>query len=101
MLDTQLLEGLVTLVGLLDAATGLGEFTVTSVNDGVHKSGSLHYNGKAVDLRSKTLPAAKVELAVREFKRNNPGFDLIWESRGLPNEHLHLEFDPQHANNGG
>jgi len=67
---------------------------VTSVIDGVHKSGSAHYSGRAVDLRSHELqdPArAQVALAAAL----GPDFDVVLEGVGTPGAHIHVEFDPK------
>ncbi len=73
---------------------------VTSLNDSKHSSGSLHYTGRAVDLRTKhlqpgvlqgirrdTVPAVFAKLR----ERLEPlGFDVVLES-----DHIHVEFDPK------
>jgi len=66
--------------------------TVTSMVDGQHKKGSLHYLGAAVDLRTSDLSpdaarfwASEVMITLDPF-----GFDVILES-----DHLHIEFDPK------
>jgi len=78
---------------------GGGKMTVTSCNDSKHKVGSLHYLGRAVDIRFNALsgitPADRVKLA--RLVRNALGaeFDVLHEYIGTDNEHLHLEWDPK------
>jgi hypothetical protein len=71
-----------------------GEFVVTSVNDGKHRQGSLHYEGLAFDIRTWALKtAADKEHALRELKRAlGPDYDVILEA-----DHIHIEFDPKEA----
>ncbi len=63
----------------------------TSVTEGKHSRGSLHYVGAACDLRTRHL--APPELA--SFVRNLRGalteeFDVVAES-----DHIHIEFQPK------
>ena len=69
---------------------------ITSANDGTHKPDSFHYAGRAVDLRSKTLPRASRDRAVAQL-RNALGteFDVLLEDPGGANEHVHVEHDPK------
>ena len=95
----RLLEGLVVLCRLFDQYS-VSDLTITSGTDGVHKKGSFHGTGRAVDVRSKTLPPAKVEAVVRAFRATEDAdFDLLWEFPGQANEHLHLEYDPKPQGN--
>lgn len=72
------------------------EFVVTSVKDGRHMHGSLHYEGMAMDVRSKSIPADKrVECRDRMKESLGDEFDVLLEQAGTPNEHLHVEFDPK------
>lgn len=98
-LDVNLLHGLLNLASIMETELDLSSITVTSVNDGVHKVGSLHYAGKAVDIRSKIYDRLKLGKVVERFKGlYDSDFDLIWESQGKDNEHLHLEYDPGNRN---
>lgn len=69
---------------------------ITSVVDGVHMTGSLHYDGQAIDYRSKNIPTTELKQAILRECREVLGenYDFILESLGKPNEHFHLEFDP-------
>jgi len=100
VLTDGLLLGVLGLAHVMHGVLGARVLVITSVNDGKHKPGSLHYSGNAVDIRSKTWPRDKVLECVQTFKQSPDGsrYDLIFESVGTPNEHLHLEFDPQHQN---
>lgn len=70
------------------------EATVTSANDGQHKSGSLHYEGFALDFRIKDFQGNKTALAVEVADALGSDFDVVLEDLGKPNEHLHVEYDP-------
>jgi len=79
----------------------LMETVVTAVWDDpklkIHKLKSKHYEGLAVDFRTKNLMNESLKLLVfNEVKKQlSPlGFDVILESLGKENEHLHLEYDP-------
>ena len=65
------------------------EVTVTSGKDGIHSKNSLHYVGRAIDIRTRDMKlpaytARKLKIALG----NN--FDVILES-----DHIHIEFDPK------
>lgn len=100
VLTSDLLLGLIGFAHIMETTCGAKILTITSVNDGVHKPGSLHYNGNAVDIRSKVFKHELVEKAVSLFRSSpdGPRYDLLFEAPGTPNEHLHLEFDPKHTN---
>lgn len=68
---------------------------VTSINDGKHSDLSLHYEGYAFDLRTKDFQGDGLALrdAIAEALGRN--FDVVLESIGKPNEHLHVEYDPK------
>jgi len=74
------------------------ELVVTSVTDGQHRRGSLHYQGLAADLRVHGLPG---ERSVREGMAREIGealgvdFDVVYEGHGTPGAHVHLEFQPK------
>lgn len=89
--------------GLSRAASALGGYgpvTVTSVLDGKHMEGSLHYEGRAADLRSKHIPLNLLDEALSHLKASlGPDWDVIVERRGhrgpSGNEHFHIEFQPR------
>ncbi len=69
------------------------ETWITSLNDGKHKEGSFHYKFLAVDLRSKDHldPTMWYEKIKRTLA---PQYQVIFEDKGGPNEHIHIEYDP-------
>lgn len=69
---------------------------ITSCMDGIHGKRSCHYRLAALDFRSKDFPdlTSKQAWVAAMRAELGPGFDVILESVGAPNEHFHLEFDP-------
>ena len=64
---------------------------VTSGKDGVHKKGSLHYQGKAADLRTRYFVSSTLQSVVFDLKTYLTNeFDVVLEK-----DHIHLEFDPK------
>lgn len=64
---------------------------ITSIRDGVHKTNSLHYKGRAIDLRTRDLtdlqrPEFHFELA----NAVGSDYDVVLEK-----DHVHLEYDPK------
>ena len=69
------------------------EALITSINDARHSKTSLHYDGKAVDLRSRWFSHPENVLALcKDALGNNPDIDLILES-----DHFHMEYQPQRS----
>lgn len=70
---------------------------ITSANDSKHGANSLHYKGKALDLRTKHVRDGITKTAIVDKIKDalGPQFDIVLESLGLDNEHLHIEFDPK------
>lgn len=70
---------------------------ITSLFDGVHGEHTLHKrDGKcrAVDFRTKQLTQIDKELMIPTIKDAlGDSYDVIFESLGEPNEHLHIEYD--------
>lgn len=68
---------------------------VTSGNDSQHSPTSLHYLGRAVDLRTKHLLPGQPEIVADTLRRalGHLGFDVVFEGRGTDSEHIHLELD--------
>jgi hypothetical protein len=68
-------------------------FVVTSgaEPDPVHKTNSLHYSGKAIDIRIREWPKDMAEEVTRRLKKilDIVGFDVVLEGN-----HIHLEYDP-------
>ncbi len=84
------------------------ELIITSVNDSNHGYGSLHFSGGAFDARTKHIDNTKMKAAyglsaldvkhrIWDAIRKNLGveFDVLFEFIGLPNEHIHIEFQPK------
>jgi|TARA_Y100000310_G_scaffold291014_2_gene318622 hypothetical protein len=67
------------------------EVEITSVIDGKHSRGSLHYAGAAADIRSRDIPENQREpIKIKCKAALGPDFDLVLEG-----SHYHLEFDPK------
>ena len=70
------------------------ELVLTSVVEGSHSAGSLHYRGDAIALRTKGVGAAHVIFA--ELRATLTGdYDVLFENAGGVNEHIHLEYQPK------
>lgn len=68
----------------------------TSVRDGIHSDTSLHYWGRAIDLRSRDLTnRQKEDILVALVNQLGDDFDVLLEGRNTPNEHYHIEYDPE------
>lgn len=67
------------------------DFVITSVIDGEHMEGSLHYVGHAFDLR---LPANSTTPVIIEELTTSLGgdFDVVLEET-----HIHIEYQPKEA----
>jgi len=70
--------------------------TITSGMDGQHMENSKHYVGLAEDYRTKDVPK-NLKYSMFNEVRNILGSDyqVIFEYENLPNEHLHIEYDPK------
>lgn len=63
---------------------------ITSGSDGEHKVGSLHYEGKALDFRTRTVPAGALDSLVAAIRlRLGDNYDVVLEK-----DHIHVEYDP-------
>ena len=69
------------------------ECVITSGNDGSHKEGSLHYSGKALDLRTWNLHGREVQVCAELKKALGDEYDVILEGGTQP--HIHVEHDPK------
>lgn len=81
-------------IGLADGiyrANGL-RLVVTSLTDGEHMQNSLHYSGKAVDLRTRSVPHDLLRSVHGSLVTvlDPMGYDVILEQ-----DHIHIEFDPK------
>lgn len=66
------------------------DVVVTSIIDGDHMIGSLHYNGYAADLGLHNVPTGDLQIIIDMLKNSlGPQWDVIFEQN-----HIHIEFDP-------
>lgn len=69
------------------------ELTITSVVEGKHSRGSIHYQGMAFDCRISNLsPAAPIMVRDAIKKALGYDFDVVLES-----DHIHCEWQPKDA----
>ena len=70
------------------------ELVVTSLNDGNHMEGSLHFEGRAADFRTWNIPSRMLKTRLVEDLRKQlgPRYDVVVEK-----DHIHLEWDPKEA----
>lgn len=86
----ELVLAIVIADGIWQAHTSV-EMVVTSVMDGTHGRGSLHYVGAAFDIRTRNLAAAQVpELVGLLRKALGEDYDVVQEST-----HVHVEYQPK------
>lgn len=70
---------------------------VTSLGEGTHGKNSRHGVGQAVDFRSKHVDNSENKHAIIAIlKECMPFCDVILENEGQDNEHVHVEYDPEH-----
>lgn len=73
---------------------------VTSLNDGTHMTGSLHYKNLAFDVRTRDLTPAEASTLLEKAKRmlDSQGYDTLAEGAGTPGStgtHIHCEYQPK------
>jgi len=69
------------------------ECVITSVTDGAHSYGSLHYSGAAVDIRTRHLSEGQKRAVHSRIKSAlNSEYDVVLEKT-----HIHIEFQPKRA----
>lgn len=67
------------------------EMVITSVLDGIHSNNSLHYVGRAFDIRVWIYTEYQIKMLMLELKKVlGNGYDIIFEE-----DHIHIEFDPK------
>ncbi len=67
------------------------DLIITSMLDGQHMEGSLHYRGRAVDFRTRHLAQPDRALAANRLRLAlGPEYDVV-----LEDTHIHVEFDPK------
>jgi len=86
------------------AKAGTPLLTITAGIEGQHANGgagtcpSGHYDGRAVDLRTKTLLAGQAPAVVKMLTAAlGPDFFVLHENIGGANEHAHVEWRPAGA----
>ncbi|MEE9413349.1 MAG: hypothetical protein V3V22_09900 [Methylococcales bacterium] len=62
---------------------------ITSARDGRHMISSLHFSGKAIDLRTRDMGGKEKKVVEALKKKLGTSFDIVLES-----DHIHLEYDP-------
>lgn len=73
------------------------KMVVTSTKEGIHKQGSLHYQGLAVDLRTRHVDDNVLEKIVEEIKNQLTIVDIRFQTI-LELTHIHIEFDRRYSN---
>ena len=93
----ELLLGLMVVNDVFRAAGH--DCVITSLFEGKHGANTLHQRDglcRAADIRTKMLPPEIVPNMLVEMKANlGQDYDLVYESAGTPNEHMHMEYDPK------
>lgn len=69
--------------------------TITSANDSKHGERSLHFQGRALDFRTKDFAGDKHQLLAELKEALGENFDVVLEALGEANEHVHVEYDPK------
>lgn len=69
------------------------DLVITSINDGQHAIDSRHYRNEAIDIRSHNFidEAQKLMFAMHLQDWLGPKFRVLFENKGLPNEHFHVQ----------
>jgi hypothetical protein len=84
---------------VINVANELGwtkDMVITSGNDSGHSKLSWHYEGRALDIRTHHLTLPQKTALINALRAKlGPNYDIILESLGLANEHLHLEYQPR------
>jgi hypothetical protein len=97
------------LPGIDDIYLGIAgrECWVTSGKDGRHSWASLHYSGSALDLRTRDLEIAVIDLLVAALKGFlGADWDVVYHPYESPEKpgHIHVEYQPKRPmlpRNGG
>lgn len=85
-------KNLVIAAAIANVAEILGvSLVITSGTDSVHKTGSKHYTGEALDMRISNIPEALLPKVLAMLSaRLGKGYEVIKEA-----DHAHLEYDPK------
>ena len=90
-------KNLIIAAACANAAEEMGiTVIITSGNDSKHMRGSKHYDGNALDIRSKNLDEnIKPVFLKNVLRRLGSSYEGFLENDGMHNEHYHFEFDPK------
>lgn len=66
------------------------ELVITSAHDGKHMDGSLHYVGRAIDVRTWACKGHENDVIAKVKAKVGPGYDIVVEA-----DHIHCEWDPK------
>jgi len=69
------------------------EAVITSGIEGTHKENSKHYQGEAVDLRSREYTEEQAVYLMTWIKNRFPSCDVVDERETA--SHIHIEYDPK------
>lgn len=90
-LKPEMVLGLMILERLWGVLGFDSDLVVTSGVDGKHSPNSLHYKGRALDIRTRDLTPEQKSLLTAELKKcAGDEYDIVLEET-----HLHFEFDPK------
>jgi len=92
----RLLDLMAAVGNVAQALTSPAEVWITSGMDSLHSPNSLHYALRAIDVRTKNFPTpqAKLDFVAALRVELGPDYDVLLESIGQPQEHVHIEHDP-------
>jgi len=80
-------------VNIAAAVLGPYEATVTSAVDGKHSPTSLHYDGRAIDIRTRDQAVGEVVMFLAAIREHLPDdYDVVDEG-----SHIHIEWQPKYA----
>src|SRR5690606_29818565 len=86
LLDPRLEAQLPTICRIYEQYAGFPP-TITCGREGTHLPNSLHYEGRAIDLRTRDLSASqKLEIRAALAERLGPDWDIVLEA-----DHMHVE----------
>ena len=66
------------------------ECVITAGTDGKHMEGSLHYKGRALDLRTFNVAGKELQVKVALQQALGKDYDVVIEK-----DHIHCEYDPK------
>lgn len=93
-LSPEILLAIIVAQGVWERS-GVRDLTITSLLDGEHSVNSLHYRGKAVDLRTKGTGLSRRLFEALRAALPASLYDVILEDKDGVNEHIHVEYDPK------